>query len=62
MDSERLLVDISELNHLFRDSVSVETLLNKAVEMVAERTQAAVCSIYLYNPEKQELTLRATRG
>ena len=62
MDSERLLVDISELNHLFRDSASVETLLNKAVEMVAERTQAAVCSIYLYNPETQELTLRATRG
>ena len=62
MDSERLLDDINELNHLFRDSASVETLLNKAVEMVAERTQSAVCSIYLYNPEKQELTLRATRG
>lgn len=62
MDSERLLYDINELNHLFRDSASVETLLNKAVEMVAERTRAAVCSIYLYNPEKRELTLRATRG
>ena len=62
MDSERLLYDINELNHLFRDSASVETLLNKAVEMVAERTQSAVCSIYLYNPEKRELTLRATRG
>jgi phosphotransferase system enzyme I (PtsP) len=62
MDSEQLLYDINELNHLFRDSASVETLLNKAVEMVAERTQSAVCSIYLYNPEKRELTLRATRG
>ncbi|MGE5293747.1 MAG: phosphoenolpyruvate--protein phosphotransferase [Solirubrobacterales bacterium] len=62
MDSERLLYDINELNHLFRDSASVETLLNKAVEMVAERTGSAVCSIYLYNPEKHELTLRATHG
>jgi len=62
MDSEQLLYDINELNHLFRNSVSVETLLDKAVEMVAQRTQSAVCSIYLYNPQTQELTLRATRG
>ena len=62
MDSERLLYDIGELNHLFRDSVSIETLLNEAVEMVASRTRSAVCSIYLYNPEDRELTLRATRG
>ena len=62
MDGERLLYDISELSHLFRDSASIETLLNKAVEMVAGRTQSAVCSIYLYNPEKHELVLRATKG
>jgi phosphotransferase system enzyme I (PtsP) len=62
MDSEKLLYDISELNHLFRDSASIETLLDKAVAMVAGRTQSAVCSIYLYDPQEQELTLRATRG
>ena len=62
MDGKRLLCDISELSHLFRDSASIETLLNKAVEMVAARTQSAVCSIYLYNPEKDELVLRATKG
>ncbi len=62
MDGDQLLYDISELNHLFRDSASVETLLDKAVEMVAQRTQSSVCSIYLYNPEKRELTLRATKG
>jgi phosphotransferase system enzyme I (PtsP) len=62
MDSEQLLYDINELNHLFRESASVETLLDKAVEMVAQRAQSAVCSIYLYNPQTQELTLRATRG
>ncbi len=62
MNSEQLLYDISELSHLFRESASVETLLNKAVEMVAASTQSAVCSVYLYNPEKHELTLRATKG
>jgi phosphotransferase system enzyme I (PtsP) len=62
VDSEQLLYDISELSHLFRESASIETLLDKAVEMVARRAGSAVCSIYLYNPEKQELTLRATKG
>jgi phosphotransferase system, enzyme I, PtsP len=62
MDSERLLCDINELNHLFRESASVETLLDKAVEMVAVRTQSAVCSIYLYDSKERMLTLRATRG
>lgn len=62
MDGEQLLCDINELNDLFRDSVSIETLLNRAVEMVAARAQSAVCSIYLYNDQDQTLTLRATRG
>lgn len=62
MDSEQLLYEVNELNHLFRESASVETLLNKAVEMVADRTHSAVCSIYLYDPAERMLTLRATRG
>ncbi|MBN1361198.1 MAG: phosphoenolpyruvate--protein phosphotransferase [Sedimentisphaerales bacterium] len=62
MDREQLLYDINELSHLFRESATVETLLNRAVEMVAARTQADVCSIYLYNPEDRMLTLRATKG
>ncbi len=62
VNKEQLLYDITELSHLFRESASIETLLDRAVEMVAERTHSAVCSIYLYNPEKQELTLRATKG
>ncbi len=62
MDGEQLLYDINELNHLFRESASIETLLDKAVQMVAARTQSAVCSIYLYNPEERLLTLRATKG
>jgi len=62
MDNQQLLCDINELNHLFRDSASIETLLDGAVEMVAARTRSAVCSIYLYDVEARELTLRATRG
>jgi phosphotransferase system enzyme I (PtsP) len=62
LNGEQLLYDINELSHLFRESASIETLLNRAVEMVAERTHSAVCSIYLYNPDRQELTLRATKG
>ncbi len=62
MDSEQLIYDINELSHLFRESASIETLLDKAVERVATRTQSAVCSIYLYNSQDRMLTLRATRG
>ncbi|MBM4029027.1 MAG: phosphoenolpyruvate--protein phosphotransferase [Planctomycetes bacterium] len=62
VNSRQLLYDISELNHLFRESASIETLLSRAVEMVARSTQSPVCSIYLYNPDRQELTLRATQG
>jgi phosphotransferase system enzyme I (PtsP) len=62
MDSQELLYDINELSHLFRESATIEMLLNRAVEMVAARTQADVCSIYLYDAEERLLTLRATRG
>ncbi|MFC1781280.1 phosphoenolpyruvate--protein phosphotransferase [Planctomycetota bacterium] len=62
MDSNKLLYDISELNNLFRESVSIENLLDKTVEMVASHTDSDVCSVYLYNSENRELVLRATRG
>jgi phosphotransferase system, enzyme I, PtsP len=62
MNNAELLYDINELGHLFRESVSIETLLDKAVEMVAARTRSAVCSIYLYKPAEQVLVLQATRG
>ncbi|MBN1807250.1 MAG: phosphoenolpyruvate--protein phosphotransferase [Sedimentisphaerales bacterium] len=62
MDNEQLLYDISQLNELFRESTSIQNLLDKTVAMVASRTNSDVCSIYLYNNEKHELVLRATRG
>lgn len=62
MDNEQLLYDISQLNELFRESTSIQSLLDKTVAMVASHTNSDVCSVYLYNNEKHELVLRATRG
>jgi phosphotransferase system enzyme I (PtsP) len=62
MDNEQLLYDISQLNELFRDSTSIQSLLDKTVAMVASHTNSDVCSVYLYNNENHELVLRATRG
>jgi phosphotransferase system enzyme I (PtsP) len=62
MNNTQLLYDISELNTLFRESVSIQSLLDKTVAMVASHTQSDVCSVYLYNNENQELVLSATRG
>jgi len=57
-----LLYDISELNNLFRESASIQNLLDKTVEMVASHTGSDVCSVYLYNSETNDLVLRSTRG
>lgn len=62
MDRIKLLCDISELNHLFRDSVSVENFLERIVSMVTEHLKADVCSIYLYDEDTEELVLKATQG
>ena len=62
MDKIKLLCDISELNHLFRDSVSVENFLERTVEMVTHHMKTDVCSIYLYDEDTEELVLKATQG
>jgi len=62
MDNAQLLYDISELNNLFRESASIQSLLDKTVEMVASHTGSDVCSVYLFNNENNELVLSATRG
>lgn len=60
-DHIKMLCDISELSSLFEQS-SLEDLLQKAVDMVAEHMRAQVCSIYLYNDSDNDLVLRATHG
>ncbi|HEG44580.1 MAG TPA: GAF domain-containing protein, partial [Phycisphaerales bacterium] len=62
MDRIKLLCDISELNHLFRDSVSVENFLQRTVMMITQHLKTEVCSIYLYDEDSKQLVMRATEG
>ena len=62
MEHYQLLCDISDLNHLFRQSASVENLLDATVQMVTRHVSADVCSIYLYDEETETLVMRATAG
>src|SRR6056297_2781728 len=62
MDHIALFCDIGELDWVFSDSTSVDSFLQKTVEMVGRHMEADVCSIYLYDNDQGELTLRATKG
>ncbi|AQQ09032.1 Phosphoenolpyruvate-protein phosphotransferase [Sedimentisphaera cyanobacteriorum] len=62
MHHKKLLCDIGELNHLFRDSVSVQNFLQRIVSLVQKHLQTDVCSIYLYDDAEKVLTLKATVG
>lgn len=62
MDRLQLLCDIGELNHLFRESISVENFMHRTVEMVAGHMKTDVCSIYIYDDDEQVLVLKATTG
>ncbi len=62
MDHIKLICDINELNHLFRDSISVENFMQRTVEMVADHLATEVCSIYIYDDDEQRLVLKATTG
>ncbi|MGV8056938.1 MAG: phosphoenolpyruvate--protein phosphotransferase [Smithellaceae bacterium] len=62
MEHIRLLLDIGELNWVFKDSADTEALLQNLVKMVARHMRADVCSIYFFDEKKQELVLRANFG
>jgi len=62
VDHMKLLCDFGELSWSFNDSASIEAFLQKIVAMVADHMNAAVCSIYLYNENRRQLILRATKG
>jgi phosphotransferase system, enzyme I, PtsP len=62
MEHIRLLLDIGELNWVFKDSADTETLLQNLVKMVARHMKADVCSIYFFDEKNQELVLRANVG
>jgi len=62
MDHMKMLCDIGELSQIFADSLSIKAFLQKIVVMVAKHMEADVCSIYLFDDGRQELTLKATEG
>jgi phosphotransferase system enzyme I (PtsP) len=61
-DHIKLLCDIGELNHLFRESMSVEDFMERTVVLVSQHLQTDVCSIYIYDDDEEVLVLEATKG
>lgn len=62
MDHLNLLLNIGQLDWVFKGRSSIEKLLGNIVVMVARHMQADVCSIYIYDEAKGELVLRANTG
>lgn len=61
-DHLNLLLEIGQLDWVFKDSSTIDTLLGKIVVTVAARLQADVCSIFIYDDVKDELILKANTG
>lgn len=61
-DHVELLCSVVELGSLFTETPSLNDFLQKVVETVAARLGTPVCSIYLYDDNRNELVLQATRG
>lgn len=61
-DNVDLICSIGELAGLFEKSPSLEDFLQTVVNIVAYHMRAAVCSVYLYDEETQELVLTANQG
>jgi phosphotransferase system enzyme I (PtsP) len=57
-----LVCDIAELISVFDAEKKGKDILQSVVSTVAWHMRAAVCSIYIYDEENKELTLRATQG
>ncbi len=57
-----LLCNISDLANLLTGSTDIESFLQQTVELVSRHLEAQVCSIYLFDEQKEELVLKATIG
>ena len=62
MDHLNLLLEIGQLDWVFKDSATIEKLLKKIVDKIADRMKADVCSIFIYDDVKNELVLQANTG
>lgn len=61
-DNIDLICDIGELAGLFERTHSLVDFLQKVVSTIAYHMKAAVCSVYLFDEQAQELVLSATQG
>ena len=61
-DPSKLICDIGELSSIITDAADLDGLLQRIANTVAAHMEADVCSVYLYDEEKNELVLRATKG
>ncbi len=61
-DNVDLICDIAERAGLFEKSSSLENFLDTVIRIIAWHMKAAVCSIYLYEEDQNEIVLRATQG
>lgn len=61
-DNVSLICDIGELAGLFEKSRGLDDFLQTVVSVVAYHMAAAVCSIYLFKEERNELVLVSNQG
>ena len=61
-NSVDLICNVGELAGVFEKTDNLQAFLQKVVSVVAYHMKAAVCSVYLFVDEKQELVLTANQG
>lgn len=61
-DTVELICSVNELTSLFESKAGLAGFLQKVVSLVAYHMKAAVCSIYLYDENAEELVLTANQG
>jgi len=61
-DTVELICNVGELTSLFESQAGLTGFLQKVVSLVAYHMKAAVCSVYLYDEDTQELILTANQG
>jgi phosphotransferase system enzyme I (PtsP) len=62
MDYIDLLFKIGELNKIFKDSASLQNVLEGTVRLVTDYTKSDACSIYYYDSGSNLLSLQANAG
>ncbi len=56
------ICNIGELNQIFSESTDIKTIFQKIINLVVKNLKVDVCSIYIYDENTNELTLKATKG